>query len=53
MAEDEARFAGVVSLGVDEHIWRHVDPRRRGPKELLETHQVGEAIASPTADLLI
>lgn len=34
LAADESRFAGVVSLGVDEHLWHHVDPRRRGPKEL-------------------
>lgn len=33
-AEDETRFAGVTSLGVDEHIWHHADPRKRGPKEL-------------------
>ena len=31
---DLARFDGVVSLGVDEHLWHHVDTRRRGPKEL-------------------
>ena len=34
LAADESRFAGVHSLGVDERIWHHVDPRRRGPKEL-------------------
>jgi transposase len=33
LAADESRFDGVVSLGVDEHIWHHVDPRRRGAKE--------------------
>lgn len=33
-AEDETRFEGVTSLGVDEHIWHHVSPRTRGPKEL-------------------
>ncbi|GIG30839.1 ISL3 family transposase [Cellulomonas marina] len=33
-AEDPARFTGVTSLGVDEHIWHHGDTRRRGPKEL-------------------
>ena len=37
-AADEARFAGVTSLGVDEHIWHHVSTRPvdqggRGPKE--------------------
>ena len=34
LAADEARFTGVTSLGVDEHIWHHGDPRRKGPKEL-------------------
>ena len=34
LADDASRFAGVVSLGVDEHLWHHVDPRKRGPKEL-------------------
>ena len=32
MADDPARFEGGTSLGVDEHIWHHVDERRRGPK---------------------
>lgn len=34
LADDEARFAGVTTLGVDEHLWHHVSPRKRGPKEL-------------------
>lgn len=34
LAGDESRFDGVTSLGVDEHVWHHVDPRNRGPKEL-------------------
>lgn len=34
LADDPARFEGVTTLGVDEHVWHHVDPRRRGPKEL-------------------
>lgn len=39
MAADEARFDGVSSLGVDEHIWHHVSTKPveaggRGPKEL-------------------
>lgn len=34
LAADESRFDGVTTLGVDEHIWHHVDPRQRGPKEL-------------------
>ena len=33
-AADESRFAGVASLGVDEHIWHHGDRRTKGPKEL-------------------
>ncbi|MGP5080169.1 ISL3 family transposase, partial [Brachybacterium alimentarium] len=33
-ANDPARFKNVQVLGVDEHIWHHRDPRRRGPKEL-------------------
>ena len=33
-ADDEARFAGVRTLGVDEHLWHHVDTRTRGPKKL-------------------
>ena len=33
-ADDEARFAGVTILGVDEHLWHHVEVRKRGPKEL-------------------
>lgn len=34
LAADESRFAGVSALGVDEHLWHHVDVRERGPKEL-------------------
>ncbi len=34
LAADESRFEGVLSLGVDEHIWHHGDSRRKGPKEL-------------------
>jgi transposase len=33
-AEDESRFDGVTTLGVDEHVWHHVNPLKRGPKEL-------------------
>jgi transposase len=38
-AADEARFDGVLTLGVDEHVWHHVSTRPpeaggRGPKEL-------------------
>lgn len=33
-ADDPVRFENVQVLGVDEHIWHHRDPRRRGPKEL-------------------
>ncbi len=34
LAADESRFAGVTSLGVDEHLWHHSDRRAKGPKEL-------------------
>ena len=34
LADDESRFGGVTSLGVDEHIWHHGDRRTKGPKEL-------------------
>lgn len=34
LAGQESRFAGVTSLGVDEHIWHHVSTHKRGPKEL-------------------
>lgn len=38
-ADDDARFAGVSTLGVDEHLWHHVSTKPgaegvRGPKEL-------------------
>ena len=31
---DPARFEGVTTLGVDEHVWHHVSTAKRGPKEL-------------------
>ena len=31
---DPGRFDGVRMLGVDEHVWHHVDQRVRGPKML-------------------
>ena len=34
MADDPARFDGVTTLGVDEHVWHHVDERARGPRAL-------------------
>jgi transposase len=39
MADDETRFDGVTTLGVDEHVWHHVSTKPveaggRGPKEL-------------------
>lgn len=50
-AEDPSRFEGVHVLGVDEHVWHHRDPRRRGPKEL--TGMVGLTRGPhPTARLL-
>lgn len=32
--KDSTRFEGVTMLGVDEHVWYHFDPRKRGPKML-------------------
>ncbi|WOO96303.1 ISL3 family transposase [Actinomyces urogenitalis] len=50
-ANDPSRFEDVQVLGVDEHVWHHRDPRRRGPKEL--TGMVDLARGShPTARLL-
>lgn len=39
LADDESRFEGVTTLGVDEHVWHHVSTKPpeqggRGPKEL-------------------
>ncbi len=34
MDADPTRFDGVETLGVDEHVWHHVSPLKRGPKEL-------------------
>ena len=34
MADDPSRYHGVNSLGVDEHLWHHVEERRRGPRAL-------------------
>jgi transposase len=34
LADDPARFDGVTTLGVDEHIWHHVSERDRGPRAL-------------------
>lgn len=34
LADDPARLAGVVVLGVDEHIWHHAPRPGKGPKEL-------------------
>lgn len=34
LAADPTRFEGVTMLGVDEHVWHHVDQRKQGPKML-------------------
>jgi transposase len=39
LADDESRFDGVTTLGVDEHVWHHTSTKPeaqggRGPKEL-------------------
>src|SRR5690606_6921601 len=54
-AGDETRFAGVSTLGVDEHVWHHVSTMPvadggRGPKELtgmvdLSTDEKGQVRA--------
>lgn len=33
-AADERRYKNVETLGVDEHIWHHLNPARRAPKAL-------------------
>ena len=50
-ADDPVRFENVQFLGVDEHIWHHRDPRRRGPKELTGMVELTRG-AHPTARLL-
>jgi transposase len=36
LADDEDRFAGVSTLGVDEHVWHHTPhkTKTKGPKEM-------------------
>jgi transposase len=34
LAADESQFEDVTTLGVDEHIWHHSNPKTRGVKEL-------------------
>ena len=50
-ADDPIRFKDVAVLGVDEHIWHHTDPRRRGPKELTGMVDLTRK-SHPTARLL-
>ncbi|MFD3801473.1 helix-turn-helix domain-containing protein [Kocuria palustris] len=50
-ASDPSRFEDVQVLGVDEHIWRHRDPRRRGAKELTGMVDLTRS-SHPTARLL-
>ncbi|MCI9887723.1 ISL3 family transposase [Micrococcales bacterium 31B] len=50
-AHDPSRFEGVHVLGVDEHIWHHRDPRKRGPKELTGMVDLTRS-PHPTARLL-
>jgi transposase len=58
MADDEARFAGVTRLGVDEHVWHHVSVKPiedggRGPKQLTGMVDLTpDADGNPTARLL-
>lgn len=50
-AADPVRFEDVRILGVDEHIWHHTNPRRRGPKELTGMVDLSRS-RHPTARLL-
>ena len=50
-AGDPSRFEDVRVIGVDEHIWHHRDPRRRGPKELTGMVDLTRC-SHPTARLL-
>lgn len=56
LAADQTRFSGVTSLGVDEHIWHHVDARTRGPKELTGmvdlTRDAKGRVRAPLLDLV-
>jgi transposase len=45
MADDETRFDGVATLGVDEHVWHHVSVAERGPRQL-----TGMVDLTPDAD---
>lgn len=47
MAADPARFVGVTTLGVDEHIWHHVHEMDRGPRA--SNFTAGSPPASATA----
>ena len=50
-SDDPARFSGVRLLGVDEHVWRHQDRRRRGPRELTGIVDLTRGKDHPTARL--
>lgn len=43
--DDPTRFEGAKRLGVDEHVWRHTNPKIRGPKML-----TGMVDLTPDAD---
>src|SRR5699024_6012215 len=51
-SQDPARFEDVRALGVDEPIWHHCDPRRRGPKQLTGIVALTRR-SHPTARLLV
>lgn len=60
-AADQSRFAGVTTLGVDEHLWHHVSTKSvadggRGPKELTGmvdlTRDVGGHVRARLLDLV-
>ena len=62
LADDESRFAGVTTLGADEHIWHHVSTRPvdqggRGPKEwtgMIDlTHDLHGKVRARLLDLVV
>ena len=54
--QDQSRFEGVRTLGVDEHVWHHVDTRPparggrgRGPKEALHNRGCRWGLNAPVS----
>ncbi len=53
LADDPARFDGVTTLGVDEHVWHHVNERDRGPRALTGMVDLTRAQAGRTRARLL